>query len=376
MEKAVKLCEELIRRGISKEKLLIQIRQKFANVEPEEIYEIAKCRIKMKNKYTIHKLYFDLIGLRYSTPEIVGRYRAKRIKNTTIADVSCGVGMQAIFFSFTNKEVLGIDLNSQRIKYAILNAKAYHTKNIEFITGNAFAEDIIKIAKNYDIIFSDPSRPRIEKERSLKTLEPSPLKIMEKYGKRDYVFDLPPQISMEKLPENWEKEYISVNGEISRLTAYTGGLKAYDRVAISLPFGSKFATESYKEIIFTLSNKLREYVYIVDQSLYYAHLLGEFAEKTGVEYISVRKKRTIATADEFIKNGFLRAYNVICKSSSLQSIINCLRENSIGKVTLRFNIDPGKYWEIRKNIERQLKGCKKGALFKIGDLWIGATNVT
>ena len=376
MEEAVKMCENMIRRGFPKERIYTYLRRKFTDFNPEEIYEIAKCRIKMRNKYSVHELYFDLEGGRYSTPEIVGRYRAERIKNMTIADISCGVGMQAIFFSFTNQEVLGIDINSQRIKYAVLNAKAYHVKNIKFITGDAFNKEIIKIAKKYEIIFSDPARPEGEKERNLNTLAPPPLKIIEKYGKKNYIFDLPPQIIMKKIPDSWEKEYISVNGEISRLTVYTNDLKIYDRVAVALPSGVKFATEGYKEKDFILSNKLRNYVYIVDQSLYYAHLLGEFSNFTGIEYLITKKKRTIATADELINNGFLKAYQVLCHSDSLQSIIDCFRENFIGKVTLRFNLKPKKYWEVRKKIEKQLKGEGNGTLFKIGDKWVGTKNVT
>ena len=376
MENAIELCEKLIRRGFSREKIIARIKKKFPHLDSEEIYEIAKSRIKMKDKYTIHSLYFDTIGLRYSTPELVGRYRAERIKNTTIADVSCGAGMQAIFFSFTNREVLGIDINARRIKYAILNAKAYHAKNIKFIIGNAFNEGIIKIAKKYEIIFSDPARPEREIERNLDSLKPPPLKIMKKYGEKNYIFDLPPQISMEKLPDSWEKEYISINGEISRLTTYTGNLRRFDRIAVSLPSGSKFAVDRCKEKKLILSNKLRDYVYIVDQSLYYAHLLGEFAEFTGIEYLSSKKKRTIATTDELIINGFLKAYRVLCYSSFLQSIVDCFKKKSIGKVTLRFDLEPKKYWEVRKNIEKQLKGEGMGTLFKIGDVWVGAMNVT
>ena len=375
MEEGVKLSEDLIRRGFPKEKILTQVKRKFSLDNPEETYEIARSRIKMKNKYSVHELYFDAEGLRYSTPEIVGRYRAKRIRDTTIADVSCGAGMQAIFFSFTNRDVLGIDVDPRRIKYAILNAKAYSAKNIRFVAGNAFSENIVRIAKNYEIIFSDPARPQSEKERSLETLLPSPLKIIEKYGKKNYVFDLPPQILMEKLPVGWEKEYISVNGAISRLTAYTGDMKLHDRVAVSLPSGSMFFTEVRKEKSFNLSNKLRDYVYIVDQSIYYARLLGEFSEYAGIEYLSVGKKRTIATGD-IAKTEFLKAYRVLCISPSLNTVIDCLRKNSVGKVTLRFDVSPGEYWKVRKSIEDELRGEGKASLFRIRDTWVGATNVT
>ncbi len=376
MEEAVKLCEKLIRKGFKKDRIKKEIKRKFSNIDPQEIYEIARCRIDMRDKYSVHELYFDMQGLRYSTPEIVGKFRAERVKNFTVADVSCGVGMQAIFFSFTNKEVIGIDLNEKRIKYARLNAKAYGVKNIRFIVGDALSEETVKMVKDYDVIFSDPARSESEEERDLKTLLPSPLKIMEKYGNKRFIFDLPPQIRMEKIPSDWEKEYISVNGRISRLTTYTHDLRMYTRSAVTLPSGSRFSVGSNKEIPFILSNKLRNYIYIVDESIYYAHLLGEFSQETGIEYLLTGKRRTIATSDDLIKNDFLKPYIVICCSSSFFSLISCLRKNSVGKVTLRFQIDPGNYWKIRNKIERNLQGEEKGAVFKIKNLWIGAKNVT
>ncbi len=373
-EKEVEKCEEMIKKGYSKNKIFERI---DSNFDKEEIYEIARCRIDMRGKFSIHRLYFDKYGLRYSTPEIIADYRSRRVRNYTIADVSCGVGIQAIFFSFTNHKVLGIDIDPRRIEYAKRNAIAYNAKNIEFIVGNSLSSDISKIAKKSDIIFSDPVRKETEKERKLESLEPSPFKIIEKYGNKNYIFDLPPQISMKKIPENWEKEYISVNGKIKRLTVYTGELKKYDRRAVSLPSGEEiFSKEPDEGKSFTLSSELSNYIYIVDESIYYSFLLGVIEKKIGPWYISTGKRRTLATSENIIKSPFLKGFEVIAYSNSLDEIIKEFRKEKIGKVTLRMDIEPKDYWKIRKKIERKLKGDKKGSLFRFKDLFIGAKNVT
>ncbi len=376
MERDIEKCVRLIRKGYSKDK----IREKMRSVENfEEVYEIAKCRIKAKGKFSKKNLYFDEYGLRYSTPEIIGKYRAERIKNMRIADISCGVGMQAIFYSFTNLEVLGVDKEERRIKYARKNAEAYGAKNVRFVVGDCFSDEIYKIAKDYDVIFSDPARDETEEERKLSTLLPSPLRVMEKYGNRDYVFDLPPQISLDKIPVDWEKEFISINGRITRFTAYTGELKKYDRVAVSLPSGSVFYSNSPEESnkigIDTKSVLLGDFIYIIDESLYYAHLLGEFAKKHELKYLQVGKRRTLASGD-FLKNDFLKGFKIICKGRDIGEVIRCMKVENIGKTTLRFSISPDEYWKIRKKIEEKLMGEKKGSIFRIGDLWIGAENVT
>ena len=372
MEKEIERAIALIHRGYPKERVLKKISKNF---DAEEIYEIAKCRMKIKDKFSKKELYFDTYGLRYSTPEIIGRYRAERIRSYRIADISCGVGMQAIFFARTNIEVLCVDIDKKRIEYAKRNAKAYGVRNIRFISGDCCSDEIYAIAKNYDLIFSDPARKEEEKERDLKNLLPSPLKIMEKYGKRDYIFDLPPQISQAKIPKSWEKEYISLNGSIRRLTAYIGSLYRVNRRAVALPSGD--ALESNEEDVFTLKNEFSDYVYIVDEALYYAHLLGELEKKyQGLWYIATGKRRTLASSDNLIISPFLRAFRVLYYSEKLEDIIKFLRKDNFGKVTLRMKLNSKEYWKIRGRIERDLKGEDKASLFHINGTYVVAKDVT
>ncbi len=377
-EKKIRTVVKLIRKGYDCKKIEKNIK---IGSKIDEVCEIAKLRIRARNKFSIPYLYFDEYGLRYSTPEIVGQYRANRIKEKTIADLSCGVGLQAIFYSFTNREVLGIDISEKRIKYAKLNAKAYHASNIRFISGNSLTKEIYAIVKDYDILYSDPARNETENERSLESLLPPPLKIMEIHGKeRNYVFDLPPQISLKKIPKTWGKEFISINGRINRFTAYIGDAKTHDRVAVTLPKGKIFWSD--KEINWKYYDNLKikeillsDFIYIVDESLYYSHLLEEFSEEREIIYLQIGKRRTLATGS-MKKDPFLRAFEVICKSSSLEDIIRCMKMNSIGQVTLRFKVPPEEYWSTRKKIEEKLNGEVKGSIFRVGDLWIGTKNVT
>ncbi len=372
MEKEIEKAIVLIRKGYSKERVIKKIHKNF---DAEEIYEIAKCRIKIKDKFSKKELYFDTYGLRYSTPEIIGRYRAERIKGYRIADISCGVGMQAIFFARTNREVLCVDIDKRRIEYAKRNAEVYGVKNMRFIAGDCCSDEIYNIAKNYDIIFSDPARKEEEKERDLRNLLPSPLKIMEKYGKRDYIFDLPPQISQDKIPEGWEKEYISLNGSIRRLTAYVGTLYRIDRRAVALPSGE--VLESDEEDVFTLESEFSNYVYIVDEAPYYAHLLGELEKKySGLWYVATGKRRTLASSNNLIKSSFLRAFSVLNYSENLENTIKFLRKENFGKVTLRMSLNPREYWKIRERIERELKGEDKASLFYINGFYVAAKDVT
>ena len=372
MEREIERVIALIRRGYPKERIIKKISKNF---DAEEVYEVAKCRIKIKDKFSKKELYFDTYGLRYSTPEVIGKYRAERVRDYTIADISCGVGMQAIFFAHTNRKVLCVDINKRRIEYAKRNAKTYGIKNMQFICGDCCSNEIYNITKSYDIIFSDPARREEEKERDLRNLLPSPLKIIEKYGKRDYIFDLPPQISQDKIPNGWEKEYISLNGSIRRLTAYLGSLYRVDRRAVALPSGETL--ESNDDDIFTLESEFSNYIYIVDEAPYYAHLLGELEKRyKGLWYVSTGKRRTLASSDNLIKSPFLKPFIVLDYSENLEDIIKFLRKENFGKVTLRMKLNPKEYWKIRGKIERDLSGKDKASLFHVNGVYVIGKDVT
>ncbi len=380
VEEAVRKCVRLIRNGYSRSKILdklsgykIKFKKQKLMFDLNDIYEIAKCRIKIKDKFSVKNLYFDEYGLRYSTPEIIGKYRAQKIRDLKIADVSCGAGMQAIFYSFTNEYVLGIDINPKRVEFARRNATAYGATNVEFHIGDCFSSEIIHRTKNFDVIFSDPARKESEPERSLETLIPSPVKIIEKYSAdRDYIFDLPPQISKSKIPDGWEKEYISVNHKIKRLTVYTNSLYKHDRVAISLPQGEMLVSDEPDYV--NLSEDIGEYIYVVDEAVYYGELFEALRKKMNesIWYIRRAKRRSIASSSALVKSAFLEPYRVLGISGDLSSSILTLKKNDAGKVTLRMDIQPESYWSTRKKIEGELKGSKHLYLFQLGQKYVTA----
>ncbi len=380
VEDAVTKCVRLIRRGYSRSRIMdklsgykIKFKKQKLMFDLNDIYEIARCRIKIKDKFSVKNLYFDEYGFRYSTPEIIGKYRAQKIRDLKIADVSCGAGMQAIFYSFTNERVVGFDINPKRIEFAKRNAMAYGASNVEFYVGDCFSSEVINLAKNFDIIFSDPARKESEPERSLETLIPSPVKIIEKYGAdRDYIFDLPPQISKAKIPDGWEKEYISVNHKIKRLTVYTNSLYKHDRVAVSLPQGEVLVSDEPDYV--DLSEEMGDYIYVVDEAIYYGELFEALKKSLNesIWYLRRAKRRSMASSSTLVKSAFLEPYIVLGVSKDLSSSLLILKENDAGKVTLRMDISPESYWVTRKKIEGELKGSKHLYLFQLGRKYVTA----
>ncbi|WP_324735877.1 methyltransferase [Thermococcus sp. SY098] len=368
MEEYIELAVEMIKKGFDERK----IRARLPRENADEIIEIARARIRAKDKFSRRDLWMDLEGLRYATHEAVAEYRAKRVKPESIADVSCGIGIQLIFFAKYAEEAYAIDIDERKLFYAMKNAEKYGVKEkIKFIHGDSLSEEVIKQV-NADVIFSDPARPPEMPERRLEDLLPSPLEIYEAYKHKTdaFIFDLPPQIRREKVPWKGEFEYIDLYGQLNRLTFYFEPLAKAERSAVLLPKEVRLESNPDLENIIEWSEP-KEYLYEIPQSIDYADLINElFHTVKGELYMLLReKRRVLATSNEEIKSEyFKRAYVItgIVKFHPLR-INEFLRREGFGRATLRISIPDSEYWRFRRKVENNLKGERRAYVFQYKD---------
>ncbi|MFO7966689.1 MAG: SAM-dependent methyltransferase, partial [Archaeoglobaceae archaeon] len=346
-DQAVDKAKSLIQKGLKKNQIVHKIKGEF--LEPEDIYEVAKHRIKAKDKFgeLADELYFDEWGLRYSTPKLIAQYRAERLKCKAIADISCGVGAQLIFFAEVCDKVFGVEIDKKRALYARMNAKALGLNNVEIIRGDAFNDDVVSKISDADVFFSDPSRPPEEKVRSVDNLEPNPLKVFEKYrGIGDVAFELPPQMPPSRIPLEGEKEYTSLNFKLNRLALYTGDLARSERSAISIPSQERVSSEDESHNVDEASN-IDSFLYEVDNTVLKAELLPNLLGKLDFDagLVQSTSRRTFLTADEENDSAFLRKYEVLeVTEFDIPTIKDSLKKAGASKVTLRFSLDPSEYW--------------------------------
>lgn len=300
------------------------------------------------------KLFFDKENIRWATPEIVADYRAKRLKCSILADLCCGIGFQAIAFAKQCKKVYAVEKDEKKLELAKKNAEALGIKNITFIEGDVLDKKIITKVKDAEIFFCDPERPETEEERRISSIKPNVKDLLKNY--KDIAIEFPPQIK--ELPENCEKEYISVNGKLNRLTLYFGKLKKNEVKVISLPSEEFIAGNrgSYK------TSPLKKFLYETDTAAEKAGLLNELAEKTGAKVFT----ELFLTSEKLIKSVFFRNTFEIFEEMEFDEnkIIEYLRKNNAGKVVIRYNISPEDYWSERKKYERKLTGKEEFYLFK------------
>ncbi len=320
------------------------------------------------------KIEADEEGFRISTPFEIADYKSRRLKNYSIADLGCGIGVQSIYFSKYFEKVISVELDENRYKIAKKNFEKMHLKNIEIIRGDALDNKIMEKLKDVEIIFSDPSRPKKGEEWSFDFLSPSPEKIIKMYKNKDaFSFDVPVQIKVDKINDDWEKEYISLEGEIKRLSLYTGKLKKFEISALMLPSEIRMVKNPNIERIVPEIDLPEDYIYEIDPAIWYADLLPElFHEFKNMSLIYRDRKKVFSTSSlNYIDERFKNTYRKIFLANDINSLKNKLNENNAGKVFLRYRIE-NDYYSIKNSIEKNLKGKETFFIFQFKGKYVGA----
>jgi len=311
-------------------------------------------------------------GLQLSTPEIVAKYIAKRLKTSVIADLGCGIGGQVIFFGKECEKVYAVERCHEKLEYAKKNCDLYNVRNVEFILGDALSQEVKNKIKDADIIFSDPARTLSEKERTLSDLEPPILEVIKMYSDitPDLAFHAPPQIRSAHIDFDCEREYLSLNGQLNRLTLYLGDLKKCGRSAVILPEGEHLDSSEAPPI---LENPPNKYVYEPEPSIVKAGLLNELAQNMagkGNELFFCKgdEKRTLLTSQGLLDSPFLKDRYLFLKKTEMDitRLKKILDFENAKNVVLRLDIQPEKYWDFRNSIEKGLTGSRTLHVFGFG----------
>ena len=349
---------EMLRKGISEEKI-----KHLLGVEIQAksyLIEFAKARIAIKNKFSrSEQLWMDKYSASYSTPEISGLFRSRRLSGKSILDVGSGAGMQSIFFSRHSK-VSAIEKDVDRFLMSRINAEVYDSQ-ARFILSDYRDFNFRDIT--FDTVFSDPLRASSSRERTLEKLEPNPISIMEAF--KDYnplfVFDLPPMIGKEKLSRlPGELEYMSLNGSIHRLTSYGNSERTYS--AVMLPQERKYSSKTLDSYV--KEGSWSDTIFVPDPSLFYSGIENQYCKEHGMQLVRREKRKSIYAANDIFNEPMGEFYMVI-KVTNYDNIISTLRETNCKRVFLRY--DSAEYYRVKMEMEKHLSGTGDCYIFKIGE---------
>ena len=316
------------------------------------------------------KLIAPKAYVKFSTPADAAKYRAERLKCNCIAEIGAGIGGQTIALAKTCKKVIAVESNAEMFEILKKNIEILWLKNVELILGDALSEPVIdKIKKaKPDIVFCDTERPEKGK-RSIDDLKPDIWKLIEKYSEitDKLVIEVPPFTNdLNRLKEDYEKEFISSFGELNRLTLYFNKLKKTERSVVSLPSKARLEQRGgIKKAELAETASIFSYLYTINPAIPIAELMSELASelKYKAKIIEMNKKFYFLSKEK-LESSFIVAYKILdVTENNFDKILESLRKLDAKSVVIRYSIPPLEYWNERKRYESKLSGKKKIHLF-------------
>lgn len=130
-------------------------------------------RISPKSFYQVNSIQTEVLYrqvLEYA--ELTGK--------ETVLDAYCGTGTIGIIASDRAEQVLGVELNKDAVKDAVLNAKANQIKNIQFYSQDAgkFMSEMAEQGAKVDVVLMDPPRAGSDETFLSSVVRLSPKKIV------------------------------------------------------------------------------------------------------------------------------------------------------------------------------------------------------
>ncbi len=373
---------ELLSTGRRAEKVRVAI----SNLVDQEndtdlVMDVLLTRRKSKGKFTDwERLYFTSSGLRWATPGVAAEHCARRMECGRIADLACGQGGQIIAFSRRCSEVVAIDKDPVNLFIAHLNCIAVGADNVDLICGDSLSEAVSDRVGDADHAFCDPARPPGSEERTLSELLPDPRKILERYSDRvkGLCFEVPPYLSLDKIPFPCEAEYVSIDGRVNRLNLYTGDLARSASSAVVLPGGERLSGEAKSLGPGRVDPvEVGSYLHELDPAVVKAGLVWKaLGGKDSPDLIALDRRRTMLSSEEDVVSPFFRGtYRYMGSVEDISTMIEMLNERGVGSVTLRWKMDPSDYWPVRNSIESKLKGKGKVQIFRYEGRYLIAEKV-
>ncbi|MEM0156624.1 MAG: hypothetical protein QXN26_00975 [Thermoplasmataceae archaeon] len=375
MNESIAIVMDLIREGRDRKSVGRLLRLPSGDLEI--IYEIARARIRVAHKFSLYeKVWLDQYLSSFSTPETVCNYRAGRIARMNLIDIGSGSGIQTAIMSRSNLETVGVELDADHYMMSLLNGEVYGGRNLKFIHGDGIRVLGTRKIDADTVVFSDPARSSGAAERRLEDLTPPPNAVIAAARGRteNFVFDLPPQMKMESITIPGEKEYISINGSLNRLTLYTGEVSHASVSAVLLPRDIRISgtPEENPPVSGTCGDG---YLYSFDPAVIRARLVKKVISEMGLNPVESDRRRYLASSPAIIDGFPGEIYEVMFTSSS-SDIGADLRAADAGRVILRYGVQDGSYYRTRNSLSENLSGSSDIYIFRIGEKTVGARKIT
>ena len=334
-----------------------------------EVVTQARLRTRAKAKFGdfAKDMLFTEAGLEQATRLQVAAIHAERFRQkgfTTVADLGCGIGADALAFASLGLSVTAIEQDAHTAALASFNLAPFPNATVS--VGDAQNADL----SAFDAIWLDPARRDLERKAAKHiTLTPADFR-----PNLDWCFGLRkpkgiklgPAFPLDLIPNGIEAQWVSHQGDLVELTIWSEELSSnLGRSALMLRDGQRFLFEG-QGVDRATTSTIKRYIFEPDSSLIRSQLLGEFASQNSLT--SVSEGIAYLTGDNPINSPWLKTYEVL-ETLPLDEVAirKALSARGIGKLEIKkrgVDITPE---ELRPKLKLKGEGAATLILTKVGD---------
>ncbi|MGW7277626.1 class I SAM-dependent methyltransferase [Streptomyces sp. NPDC054844] len=297
------------------------------------------------------RMFFTPNGVEQSTRASVAAYRAGRMSAlgvTSVADLCCGIGGDAIALARAGIRVLAVDRDPATAAAARANAGALGLDELIEVR----EADVTEVdTGGYDAVFVDPAR-RGGRGRIFDPEAYSPplswAVEAARTARRAAALKVAPGIPHEAVPDGAEAEWISDGGDVKEAVLWFGTAPGAVRATL-LPGPRTLLGTGLPDPEVRTPGR---YLYEPDGAVIRAHLVAEVAEQVGGGLLDA----TIAyvTADELLPTPHATAYEITDRMPfNVKKLKALLRERRVGNVTVKKRGSAVEPEELRRKVKPQ-----------------------
>ncbi|WP_127499734.1 class I SAM-dependent methyltransferase [Actinoplanes solisilvae] len=282
------------------------------------------------------RMFFTRAGLEQATRAVVAVRRAARLAAagvTTLADLGCGLGSDALAAARAGIRVYAVDADPATAEIAAANVEALGLA--DRVTVECADATTVRV-EDYDAVFADPARRRAGRGRVFDPRSYSPpwdfiAALPERVPRT--VLKLAPGIDHELLPPGAEGEWVSVGGDLVEAAFWCGPLAEVPRRATLL------SDRTDNELTGSGTRKgqvgaVAGYLYDPDPAVVRSHLVAEFAETVGGHLAD--PEIAYVYSGESVDTPFARRLEITdVLPFSLKRLRALLRERGVGRLEIR-----------------------------------------
>ncbi|MDX5569383.1 class I SAM-dependent methyltransferase [Streptomyces sp. ID05-04B] len=307
------------------------------------------------------RMFFTPNGVEQSTRASVAGYRAERMKTlgvTSVADLCCGIGGDAIALARAGIRVLAVDRDPAAAEAARANAEALGLSELIEVR----QADVTEVdTGGYDAVFVDPAR-RGGRGRIFDPEAYSPplsWAVGAALAAPRAALKIAPGVPHEAIPAEAEAEWISDGGDVKEAVLWFGTAAPGTVRATLLPgprtlLGAGLPDPDVRPV--------GRYLYEPDGAVIRAHLVADVARELDGGLVD----ETIAyvTADELRATPYATAYEITDQLPfGVKKLKALLRERGVGVLTVKKRGSAVEPEELRKKVLPRPQGSEAVTVF-------------